>query len=243
MSTKPTEEILYNDQVTDIYDFWVGNGYYDYPMLSKEVAETAKKNDRILEIGIGTGNAAIPLAKLGYKIDGIDQSPFMLQRLEDKLTSERFYIQTWQQSVEKIDLPHKYDLIFSVGGPFWLAMIDSRLFMHSYVNMQALPVVFKKLNALLKPGGCLMINVQQHGTEFKNRLGNGMEYKFTIQQQPDGYILKTHCFYKDGALAIKQPYKMLQLKGDKVKALLKEAGFSTPQLSNGGTFWVIKKKA
>lgn len=39
---------------------------------------------RVLEVGVGTGLLALPLAERGFRVDGIDLSEPMLQRLRDK---------------------------------------------------------------------------------------------------------------------------------------------------------------
>jgi ubiquinone/menaquinone biosynthesis C-methylase UbiE len=43
---------------------------------------------RVLEIGVGTGRIAIPLARAGAQVTGIDVSPRMLERLRMKWTTE-----------------------------------------------------------------------------------------------------------------------------------------------------------
>jgi len=44
---------------------------------------------RVLEVGIGTGLMALPLVKCGFRVDGIDVSEPMLQRLREKFSGSR----------------------------------------------------------------------------------------------------------------------------------------------------------
>src|SRR5437773_2512202 len=48
-------------------------------------AANAKPGMRFLEVGIGTGRIAFPLASLGYTYTGVDISEKMVERLEGKL--------------------------------------------------------------------------------------------------------------------------------------------------------------
>ena len=68
------------EQYADIYDEWIGS--YDEAEITflTELAE----GGRALELGIGTGRIAIPLALAGVKISGIDASDSMLRNLRAK---------------------------------------------------------------------------------------------------------------------------------------------------------------
>lgn len=78
-------DVLYDQEVTEIYDDWVGSGYYNYQQVAETLSKIIGKRKKVLELGIGTGNAAILLAQKGYQVTGIDPSPFMLAKLEEKL--------------------------------------------------------------------------------------------------------------------------------------------------------------
>jgi len=58
------------------------------PMLLDEIP----REGRCLEIGVGTGRIALPLARAGASIVGVDISPAMLRRLVDKAGTSRLEI-------------------------------------------------------------------------------------------------------------------------------------------------------
>ncbi len=47
-------------------------------------AEDGERPARVLELGIGTGRLALPLAAMGLEVHGIDASPSMVDRLREK---------------------------------------------------------------------------------------------------------------------------------------------------------------
>src|SRR5215217_3900884 len=71
---------VYNQRCADVYDRWFG--YFDEAAL--EVLGGLAGGGRALELGIGTGTVALPLASRGGEVHGIDASPEMLAALRAK---------------------------------------------------------------------------------------------------------------------------------------------------------------
>jgi SAM-dependent methyltransferase len=72
----------YGEQIADVYDRWPG-----VPANAAAVAEflaPLAKGRRALELGIGTGRVALPLAARAVKVCGIDASPAMVAKLRQK---------------------------------------------------------------------------------------------------------------------------------------------------------------
>ena len=70
-------------------------------------------NDKsVLELGIGTGRLAIPLAQNGVNVIGIDNSTNMLNLLENKINTEKINgISYYKQDMRTLSLKTKFDLI------------------------------------------------------------------------------------------------------------------------------------
>jgi ubiquinone/menaquinone biosynthesis C-methylase UbiE len=83
----------------------------------------AEYGSSVLEVCVGTGRVAIPLAKAGYEVVGIDSSPAML---------DRFRVKLGDTSIEgKVDL-HEADMRdFDLGRTFPLVIIPFRAFLHN----------------------------------------------------------------------------------------------------------------
>jgi SAM-dependent methyltransferase len=75
----PKEE-TYNRRLADVYDRWFG--YFDEAAV--DVLEELAGGGRALELGVGTGLVALPLAARGVPVHGIDASPEMVAELRAK---------------------------------------------------------------------------------------------------------------------------------------------------------------
>ncbi len=72
----------YGESFADVYDEWYGDVSDVEATVDTVVALAA--GEPVLELGIGTGRLALPLAARGLEIHGIDASPAMVARLRAK---------------------------------------------------------------------------------------------------------------------------------------------------------------
>jgi SAM-dependent methyltransferase len=95
-------------------------GYYaqSYATRKEDVAyytRVAKKHDRVLEYGIGNGRIALPLARQGAEVVGIDQSRAMLADLRARLKRQppelRARIATRTGDMRKVRLKRRFPLV------------------------------------------------------------------------------------------------------------------------------------
>ena len=90
-----------------------GANIHDLPERDFETAaEQFAQGGRVLELAIGTGRIALPLAEKGIHVDGIDFSPSVLAELRAKLGSEKLTI-TLGNFADVAVLNH-YNLIYGV---------------------------------------------------------------------------------------------------------------------------------
>ena len=73
----------YGDSFADVYDDWY-EGITDAEATAELVAELAATAgaSRVLELAVGTGRLAVPIAARGLDVVGIDASPAMLAKLK-----------------------------------------------------------------------------------------------------------------------------------------------------------------
>ena len=87
------------DPIAPVYD--ATRGYPELVAqkiaLGIEKASRATTHSSFLEVGIGTGRIAFPLAALGHTYTGVDISPKMVELLEEKLCADqwRTYERAW----------------------------------------------------------------------------------------------------------------------------------------------------
>ncbi|WP_261954081.1 class I SAM-dependent DNA methyltransferase [Streptomyces nigrescens] len=101
---------------------------------------------RALELGIGTGRIALPLARRGVRVHGIDMSRAMVARLRDKPGGDAIGVTIGDFAATR------------VPGTFSLAYLVFNTIMN--LTTQAAQVAcFRNVAAHLEPGGCFVIEV------------------------------------------------------------------------------------
>ncbi|MER9745518.1 class I SAM-dependent methyltransferase [Mesorhizobium sp. M0187] len=73
-----------------------------------------------LELGIGDGRVAVPLSKLGVKVDGIDNSDSMLKLLSESTD----LVNAWKGNISEFQVEKRYGLVFCIYNTFTL--VDTR---------------------------------------------------------------------------------------------------------------------
>lgn len=73
----------YGDGFADVYDEWYAD-VTDVGATVTLMAELAGAGGRVLELGVGTGRLAVPMAALGLQVVGLDSSEAMLDKLAER---------------------------------------------------------------------------------------------------------------------------------------------------------------
>jgi SAM-dependent methyltransferase len=99
------------------FDEKVAESYDDLSMRGDEAATIAflaelGRGETVLELAIGTGRIALPLADQGVHVDGIDFSPAMVDRLRAKPGGEK--ISVVMGNFADVAVPGQYRLIYIV---------------------------------------------------------------------------------------------------------------------------------
>lgn len=72
----------YGDRIADVYDTWYGDAFDNEGAV--EFLARMANDGRVLELAIGTGRIAVPLAQAGVDVTGIDVSEGMITKLRSK---------------------------------------------------------------------------------------------------------------------------------------------------------------
>jgi SAM-dependent methyltransferase len=109
------EDRHYGDAIADVYDSWYG----DLTDVGATVAFLRRfvTDGTALELGIGTGRLALPLAESGVTVLGVDVSEAMLDRLRVKDPGERIRIVVGDMVDDLPDGP--FDLVFVAYNTFF----------------------------------------------------------------------------------------------------------------------------
>jgi SAM-dependent methyltransferase len=110
------------------------------------------RDGRALELGIGTGRIALPLAQRGVPVQGIELSKAMAARLHAKPGGER------------IDVTIGDFATTTVAGAFSVAYLLRNTIMN-LTTQDAQVACFRNVAAHLEPGGCFVIEVVVPGLQ------------------------------------------------------------------------------
>lgn len=100
----------------DLYDLDVGD-FNDDIQLYENFARAA--DGPILELGVGTGRAAIPLAEAGHEVWGIDSSREMLARARSKVAEAGAQcLELREHDMRTFDLNQTFAMIYAGYGAF-----------------------------------------------------------------------------------------------------------------------------
>lgn len=142
--TNEYDSSRYGDQIADVFDAWYGE---ESPKECIELLhELAGPGGRIAELGVGTGRVAIPLAKLGHPVEGVESSQEMVSELRRKVGGASVTLIVGDMA----DAPVS-------EGQSVVACVDNTLFLLDSQQMQV--QLFEKSAAALAPGGRVVIEV------------------------------------------------------------------------------------
>ena len=135
----------YNESAAYLFDPAVVDPAVDF------LVELAR-DGRALELGIGTGRIALPLAQRGVSVHGIELSKAMAARLHAKPGSERIGVTIGDFATT------------TVAGAFSVAYLVRNTIMN-LTTLEAQVACFRNIAAHLEPGGCFVIEVLVPGLQ------------------------------------------------------------------------------
>ncbi|MEZ5247446.1 MAG: class I SAM-dependent methyltransferase [Acidimicrobiales bacterium] len=133
----------YGESFADVYDDWYG--------VVSDVAATVAgvvalaDGGPVLELGVGTGRLAIPIAATGLEVVGVDASPAMLARLATKPGADAVRAIEADMAAPPVDAGH-FAVAFAAFNT-WFNLTDDAAQQRCAAS----------LAAALRPGGCVAV--------------------------------------------------------------------------------------
>lgn len=173
MSTEaaPTAQTAVYDVVAASYDDWFG-GWLDTADAGARLAELAGGGPA-LELGIGTGRVALPLAARGVEVHGIDGSAAMVARLRSRPGGDRIPVTIGDFS--ELSVEGTFPLVFVVAGTFF-----------ELLTQEAQLRCFQRVARHLAPGGVFLLDALVPDTAL---LSGGSPVR-VIPSQPGRLVLR-----------------------------------------------------
>ncbi len=112
------QESTYGDAIADTYDDLYGTFLAD-PVQIKVLADLAGDGPAV-EIGSGTGRVALPLARVGVPVVGIDASGEMTRQLHRSAVAEGLAVTAVEADVAAFTVADPVPLVYAVFNTFFL---------------------------------------------------------------------------------------------------------------------------
>jgi SAM-dependent methyltransferase len=160
------------DAAADYYDRLWG----EQPDAAEELAFLAgwARGGPVLEVGVGTGRVAVPLARTGVRVIGVDPSPGMLSVLEAKTAqAPDLPLEARRGDMTLDGVAERFTLVYCVYHTLFYA--DSR---------EEQRMFFQRSAALLAPGGVLVVEAYTPAGKRRDRWAKGMH---ALQLSATGY--------------------------------------------------------
>jgi ubiquinone/menaquinone biosynthesis C-methylase UbiE len=100
----------------------------------------------VLDVGCGTGRLYLDYLQQGVDIDGMDNSPEMIELLHEKAQAMGLTPRVYQQTMETLHLPRRYRTILVPSSSFQLL-----------VTRESARETMRRFYAHLEPGGALVM--------------------------------------------------------------------------------------
>ncbi|MDO9410720.1 daptide-type RiPP biosynthesis methyltransferase [Patulibacter sp.] len=138
---------IYEGANTAVYDRLLGADEYDVPAY---LGLAEKHPGRILELACGSGRIAMPLARAGHEVVGVDLAPDMLARLRHRLSTD-------EELASRVTVVEGDMTAPDVEGPFGLVIIaaTSVCLLHDRADRRR---AFASARDLLAPDGRFVLD-------------------------------------------------------------------------------------
>jgi len=140
--------------------------------IDKMTALLDLQGSTILDLCCGPGRHSVELAKRGYRVTGVDRTPFLLNKAKERAANVGVDVEWVEEDMRRFVRPDTYDLVlnmFTSFGYFYSTEEDT--------------VVLGNMLQSLKPGGAVILEMMG-----KERLARIFQ-PTTSQSAPDGSIL------------------------------------------------------
>ena len=142
----------YGDGIADVYDLLYPEGP-DAQECADFVASLTPEAGSVLEMGVGTGRLALPIAGRGLRVCGVDASEKMLDRLATR--DEHGRVERHHATFTTVDLPERFDTLLAAYNALCCAPDQS----------EQLRVMYN-LRRHVKDGGHLVIETYDPSIHF-----------------------------------------------------------------------------
>jgi SAM-dependent methyltransferase len=132
-------------------EVWGDDRFVDRGLNEDEndlIAAVPKKTGALLLLGVGGGREAIPLARMGFRVTGVDYVPAMVSKAKENAARRGVSIDGLVQEISRLEVPASaYDVVWLSGFTF----------SSTPTRVRRIEMV-RRIARTLKPGGLFLCN-------------------------------------------------------------------------------------
>jgi len=215
-----SDPALYGDSFADVYDQWYGD-VSDIAATVEVMTELASGGS-VLELGVGTGRLAIPLAMTGISVTGIDSSLPMLERL--KANDPGALVTAIEANMAELQVEVQFTAAFVAYNTIF-----------NLTTAEEQQACFTAVAAALVPGGYFAVeafvpdlsaSVPDRAVTPTSLMGDSAVLTATIRDREAQVVTGQHIELRpDGTIRLR-PWKIRYASTSELDAMAARAGFS-----------------
>jgi SAM-dependent methyltransferase len=228
------------DKIARLYDPWSRSVVED---VSFYVEEAIRAGGPVLELGVGTGRIAVPIAAAGVPVVGVDLSAGMLE-----VARERAELAGVELDLRQGDMREP-----PVDGPFPLVAIPFRSLLHMETDADR-RTVLRAVAGVLAPGGRFVFDVFAPGADdIADTHGRWLEREPGIWERADWNEQSRTLILRVRGELDESEMSLAWLSVPEWKELLRDAGFvvdavygwfdRSPWRGGEDSVWVCRRKS
>lgn len=208
---------------TDLYPFIFPPGSFaeQEQNVPRLLALAGRESGAVLDLCCGPGRHAVPLARRGLAVTGVDRSPFLLHQARELAAREKVAVELVCEDMRRFVRPAAFDLALSLTVSFGY-----------FADPAENQAVLANVHASLRPGGVFILEVSGKEVEARGFQPTGSwggpDLGLVVQRRhiiEDWDRMEVEwVFLLDGATRFLKTRHWLY-SGRELKALLAEAGF------------------
>jgi SAM-dependent methyltransferase len=232
-----------DNQYTDFslfYDDIMLGGYYDYVEQAATLQKLISKDEKILELGVGTGLLVEKLVACDYDVTGIDHTPAMLEIAKTRLGDA---VPLHDVDVRTMKLGQKFDCAVSNGG-VWYCVFDEEQgtyrFCGHLIRSDDISSSLKSVSDHLNTRSKLILSIQPTHKSYSVQLADGSEYRQIISKIEKDVIKKEYLHTINGETH-KEELFLRYIDRDIFEAELKHHGFCIQNEKQNSKYMVFSR--
>jgi len=128
------------------------------------LAGLIRRGSRVLDVGCGYGRVALPLARLGYRVDGIDVSPEMIEAARQAAREESLEVGLSLGSMTRLPSEDAaYDAVICLWSAF-----------NELLDESEQRAATREMRRVLRPGGLLLIEGRPYHEPTEAEIAEGL---------------------------------------------------------------------